>query len=50
MVESGGVEHLPYTGWDDYSAGEDSLLVRYVGGIAVEAVYQGEPIKGGSGS
>ena len=50
VVESGGVEHLPYTGWDDYSAGEDTLLVRYVGGIAVEAVYQGEPIKGGSGS
>lgn len=49
VVSTNGVDCLPYTGWDDYSAGEDTLLVRYVGGIAVEAVYQGEPIKGGSG-
>lgn len=50
VVSTNGVDCLPYTGWDDYSAGEDTLLVRYVCGIAVEAVYQGEPIKGGSGS
>lgn len=50
VVSTNGVDCLPYTGWDDYSEGEDTLLVRYVGGIAVEAVYQGEPIKGGSGS
>lgn len=50
VVSKDGVDCLPYTGWDDYSAGEDTLTVRYVGGIAVEAVYQGEPIKGGSGS
>lgn len=50
VVSTNGVDCLPYTGWDDYSAGEDTLTVRYVGGIAVEAVYQAEPIKGGSGS
>ena len=50
VVSTNGVDCLPFTGWDDYSAGEDTLTVRYVGGIAVEAVYNGEPIKGGSGS
>ena len=48
VVDVGGLEHLPYTGWDDYSEGTNSVLVRYVGGIAVEAVVNGESIKGGA--
>jgi len=47
VVEVDEIEYLPYTGWDDYSTGSDTLLVRYVGGIAVEAVYNGTQIKGG---
>ncbi len=46
VVSVGEVDHLPYTGWDDYSAGEETLLVRYVGGIAVEANYNGIIITG----
>ena len=46
VVTTNGVDCLPFTGWDDYSSGTNSLLVRYVGGIAVEAVINGESIKG----
>lgn len=46
VVDVGGLEHLPYTGWDDYSEGTNSVLVRYVGGIAVEAIINGMSIKG----
>lgn len=46
VVDVGGVEHLPYTGWDDYSEGTNSVVVRYVGGIAVEAIVNGMSIKG----
>lgn len=42
-------EHLPYTGWDDYSVGDNTLLVRYVGGIAVEAIHNGVRYEGGQG-
>lgn len=48
VVSVGDVDHIPYTGWDDYSSGTNSLLVRYVGGIAVEAIVDGITIKGGS--
>lgn len=46
VVSTNGVDCLPYTGWDDYSEGTNSVLVRYVGGIAVEAVVNGLSIKG----
>lgn len=46
VVTTNGVDCLPFTGWDDYSSGTNSLLVRYVGGIAVEAVINGASIKG----
>jgi len=46
VVSTNGVDCLPFTGWDDYSAGTNSVLVRYVGGIAVEAVVNGNSIKG----
>jgi len=42
-------EHLPYTGWDDYSEGEETLLIRYIGGIAVEAIFNGVKYEGGNG-
>lgn len=37
-VEDDEKIHLPYTGWDHYS---EDLSVRYLGGMAVEAVYMG---------
>lgn len=46
VVSTNGVECLPFTGWDDYSSGTNSLAVRYVGGIAVEAIYDGISLKG----
>lgn len=46
VVSTNGVDCLPYTGWDDYTEGTNSVLVRYVGGIAVEAVVNGLSIKG----
>lgn len=46
VVSTNGVDCLPYTGWDDYSEGTNSVLVRYVGGIAVEAIVNGMSIKG----
>lgn len=46
VVSTNGVDCLPYTGWDDYSEGTNSVLVRYVGGIAVEAIINGTSIKG----
>lgn len=46
VVSTNGVDCLPFTGWDDYSEGTNSVLVRYVGGIAVEAVVNGLSIKG----
>lgn len=48
VVEVAEEEYLPFTGWDDYSTGTNSVLVRYVGGIAVEAIVNGESIKGGA--
>lgn len=47
VVSTNGVDCLPFTGWDDYSSGTNSLLVRYIGGIAVEAVFNGLTIEGG---
>lgn len=47
VVSTNGVNCLPYTGWDDYSSGLDTVLVRYIGGIAVEAITNGVTIKGG---
>jgi hypothetical protein len=46
VVSTNGVDCLPFTGWDNYSSGTNSLLVRYVGGIAVEAVQDGVSITG----
>lgn len=46
VVSTNGVDCLPYTGWDDYSEGTNSFQVRYVGGIAVEAVIDGISYKG----
>lgn len=43
LVETNGVLHLPFTGWDlahPEPWGAD-LAVRYAGGIAVEAVWRG---------
>ena len=50
VVEVDGVQHLPYTGWDEYADGEDVLRVRYVGGIAVSAIFNGEEYKEGTGT
>lgn len=47
VVEVDDVPHVPYTGWDDFEIGDDLLRVRSVGGIAVEAVYNGVVYKGG---
>lgn len=46
VVSTNGVDCLPYTGWDDYTEGAHSFQVRYVGGIAVEAVIDGISYKG----
>lgn len=46
VVSTNGVDCVPYTGWDNYSSGTNSLLVRYVGGIAIEAVLNGQSITG----
>lgn len=46
VVSTNGVDCLPYTGWDNYSSGTNSLAIRYVGGIAVEAIYDGITMKG----
>jgi hypothetical protein len=46
VVSTNGVDCLPYTGWDDYSEGDESVLVRYVGGIAVEAITNGVTLTG----
>lgn len=46
VVSTNGVDCLPFSGWDDYSEGTNSVLVRYVGGIAVEAIVNGMSIKG----
>lgn len=43
------VERLPFTGWDDYGEGTNTLSVRYVGGIAVEAVHNGVKYEGSNG-
>lgn len=44
-VQTPEAEYLPYTGWDTYGEGEDALEVRYIGGIAVEAIWQGKSYK-----
>ena len=41
VVTTNGVACLPYTGWDDYSSGTNSLLIHYTGGIADEAILNG---------
>lgn len=46
VVTTNGVDCLPFTGWDDFSEGTNTALVRYVGGIAVEAIINGLSIKG----
>lgn len=46
VVSTNGVDCLPFTGWDDFTSGTNSLLVRSIGGIAVEAIYNGVSIKG----
>lgn len=48
VVTANEVEYIPFSGWDDFSEGTNSVLVRSVGGIAVEAVVNGVSIKGGS--
>jgi hypothetical protein len=47
VVDVDDVSYMPYTGWDEFEDGEDLLRVRSVGGIAVEAVYNGITYKGG---
>ncbi|NLV87731.1 MAG: hypothetical protein GX025_11035 [Clostridiales bacterium] len=47
VVEVDDISYMPYTGWDEFADGDDLLRVRSVGGIAVEAVYNGIIYKGG---
>lgn len=47
IVDIDDVSYVPYTGWDEFEDGDDLLRVRSVGGIAVEAVYNGITYKGG---